>query len=328
MDAQAARDPRGEVPATPPLPPPDLSPLRAWCYLVYLCWQRQFRSQATIWFALILLLFTTATVGLLTGMNRWGMVEWREPRRQGPNYQAYSRTLETLNAGVPVPSPALSGPVAFVSAYQAALQQTGFIVYSTWFVFPVFVTFLLPVLSLSFATDSLGGEREARSLLWLLTRPLGRPAIYLAKFVSVLPWALGLNLGGFVILCLAAGKAGRPALALYWPAVFCGSLAFCALFHLFGAIFRHAAVMALVYSFFLEMILGNMPGNMKRVSVGFYTRCMMFEQAREFGFEAQKSSVYNPVGGTTAAAILLLATVLLVLAGMVVFSRSEYQDLS
>jgi hypothetical protein len=144
----------------------------------------------------------------------------------------------------------------------------------------------------------------------------------------VLPWCLGLNLGGFAILCLAAGSAGRPALELYWFAVLCGSLAFCALFHLFGALFRHAAVMALVYSFFLEMILGNLPGNMKRVSVGFYTRCMMFERAREFGFEAQKASVFNPVDGTTACIILLSATVVLVAAGMLVFARTEYQDLT
>ena len=304
------------------------SPLRAWCYLVYLCWQRQLRSQLSVWFALILLLFSTAAVGLQTARGRWGMDHFREPRGNGMSFQWYADKLESLNAGVPVPSPALAGPTAFVNAYQAALKETGFIVYSRFFVFSVFLTFLLPVWSLSFATDSLGGERESRSLLWLLTRPLGRPSIYLAKFVSVLPWALGLNLGGFTILCLAAGRAGRPALELYWPAVCCGSLAFCALFHLFGAIFRHGAIMALVYSFFLEMILGNMPGNMKRVSVGFYTRCMMFEKAQEFGFEAQKASVYNPVSGSTAAVILLSATVLLVVAGMVVFSRSEYQDLS
>lgn len=304
------------------------SPLRAWCFLVYLCWQRQLRSQLTVWFALILLLFSATAVGLQTARDRWGMDHWREPRGKGPSFRMHAEHLEAMNAGLPMSGNSLAGPIAAVGAFQATLQQTGFIVYSRFFVFSVFLTFLLPVWSLSFATDSLGGERESRSLLWLLTRPLGRPAIYLAKFVSVLPWALGLNLGGFAVLCLAAGRAGRPALELYWPAVLCGSLAFCALFHLFGAIFRHAAIMALVYSFFLEMILGNMPGNMKRVSVGFYTRCMMFERAQEFGFEAAKASVFNPVSGATAAIILLSATLLLVLAGMIVFSRSEYQDLS
>jgi ABC-type transport system involved in multi-copper enzyme maturation permease subunit len=257
------------------------------------------------------------------------MDHWNHPRgRKNPTYGDYSALMNRLEAGLPVPHAGLAGPAATFGVYRAALKGSGFIVFSQHFVFSVFLVFLLPIWSLSFATDSIGGDREARNLLWLLTRPLGRPAIYLAKFVSVLPWALGLNVGGFALLCLAAGKPGETALALYWPAVLLSSLAFCALFHLFGALFRHGAIVALVYSFFFEMVLGNMPGNMKRLSVAFYARCMMYKQAQTWGFEPEKASVFNPVSSPTAAAILLAASVLLVVAGMVVFARSEYQDLS
>jgi ABC-type transport system involved in multi-copper enzyme maturation permease subunit len=309
-----------------PAPP---SPLRAWCFLVLLCWQRQLRSQLTVWFALILLAFTTAAIGLQTAQGRWGMHHWREPRgRDGTEYQVFLDKVQRTRLALPGPPPATAIEFAVVNAYEVTMKESGFFVFSRWIVFSVFLSFLLPIWSLSFATDSIGGERESRNLLWLLSRPLSRPGIYLAKFVSVLPWAIGLNLGGFVILCLAAGKAGYPALHLYLPAVFWGSLAFCALFHLFGALFRHAAVMGLVYSFFLEMILGNMPGNMKRVSIGFYTRCMMFERAQDVGFEAAKASIYAPVSGATALAILITFTVVLLIAGMIVFARTEYQDAS
>jgi ABC-type transport system involved in multi-copper enzyme maturation permease subunit len=282
---------------------------------VFLSWQRQVRSQLTVWFALILLFFTAAWVGLMTAQDRW-------------TRHRTADVLQQMNHGLPVPTTGLALPGAVMDVYQAVVKQSGVVVFSQWVVFAVFVNVLLPIWSLSFATDAVGGDRESRSLIWLLTRPMWRPGIYLAKFVALLPWALGLNLGGFAILCLAAGHAGYPALRLYWPAVLCGSLAFCALFMLFGALVRHAAVAALVYSFFLEMIVGNMPGNMKRVSIGFYTRCMMYERAKEFGFEAQKASVYNQVNGTTAWIILMAMTVALLLAGMVVFSRAEYQDLS
>jgi hypothetical protein len=40
----------------------------------------------------------------------------------------------------------------------------------------VFLSFLLPLFSLSFATEALGSERESRSLVWLLSRPLPRGA--------------------------------------------------------------------------------------------------------------------------------------------------------
>ena len=103
-------------------------------------------------------------------------------------------------------------------------------------------------------------------------------------------------------------------------------MTFAALFLLVGAYFRRPAVVAIVYSFCLEVVLGNMPGYLKRVSVGFYTRCMMFEAAGDYGIQPEKPTVYLPVDGTTAAAVLAGATVLLLVVGMVIFSRSQYQE--
>ena len=67
------------------------------------------------------------------------------------------------------------------------------------------------------------------------------------------------------------------------------ALAFSSLFFLIGAFFRRPAIVAIVYTFFLEAILGNMPAYLKRVSISFYTRCMMFERAQDAGFEAAKA---------------------------------------
>jgi hypothetical protein len=155
---------------------------------------------------------------------------------------------------------------------------------------------------------------------------LSRPAIYLAKFVALLPWSLGLNVGGFALLCLAGGRPGPQALRLFWPAVLCGTLAFAALFQLVGAFFKRPAVIAVVYSFFLETILGNMPGYMKRLSLSFYTRCLMFDAAQEQGLQPEKPSIYLPVDGDTALWVLLATTVVLVVLGMVIFTRTEYRE--
>jgi ABC-type transport system involved in multi-copper enzyme maturation permease subunit len=217
---------------------------------------------------------------------------------------------------------------ALAAGSRLAVERTPLHIFSTWVIFTVFMGFLLPIWSLSFATEALGGERETRSLIWLLTRPLPRWSIYLAKFVAILPWSLGLNLGGFALLCLLGGPPGRLALKLYWPAVLAGTLAFCSLFHLMSAMFRRAAVLALVYSFFLEWIVGSMPGFMKRVSISFYTRCLMFDAAEPYGLQPDRPSIYLPVSGAVAWSVLLSLTVAFLLVGMVVFSRSEYQDLA
>jgi ABC-type transport system involved in multi-copper enzyme maturation permease subunit len=236
-------------------------------------------------------------------------------------------TGETLGVS-PLPSLTYAVESALAAGNRLALERTPLQIFSTWVIFTVFMGFLLPIWSLSFATEALGGERETRSLIWLLTRPLPRWSIYLAKFVAILPWSLSLNLGGFALLCLLGGPPGRLALKLYWPAVLAGTLAFCSLFHLMSAMFRRAAVLALVYSFFLEWIVGSMPGFMKRVSISFYTRCLMFDAAEPYGLQPDRPSIYLPVNGTVAWTVLLSLTVAFLLVGMVVFSRSEYQDLA
>src|SRR5205807_5394759 len=115
---------------------------------------------------------------------------------------------------------------AYFASHSAILVESDFLVFTRGFVFLLFFSCLVPLWSLSFATEALGGERESQSLIWLLTRPLSRPAIYLAKFVALLPWSVGLNVLGFALLCLAGGPPGRLALQLYWPAVVWATLAF------------------------------------------------------------------------------------------------------
>ena len=204
----------------------------------------------------------------------------------------------------------------------------GFQVFSHDIVLAMGCGFLLPIWSLSFATEALGREREAGNLVWVLTRPLSRPAIYLAKFVAVLPWCLGFNLGGFALICLAGGPTGQHAFGIYWEAVLAGSIAYAALFHLMGAWFRRAAVVAVLYSFFLESFMGSMPGYWKRLSISFYTRCLMFAPGSDYDVRPDNPATYLPVSGTTAGWVLAAATVLLLAWGTFVFSRSEYLDLN
>jgi hypothetical protein len=256
----------------------------------------------------------------------WSLNTRQFPRRVGPAYGDISIELNALGEAAPLrPESAVFGRMS-AAAFEAILQASPFLMFARGILFSLFLSFLLPLWSLSFATEALGGEREARSLVWLLTRPIPRWAIYLAKFVGLLPWVLGFNLGGFALICLAAGEPGRLAFRLFWPGVLVSSLAFAALFHLFGAAFRRATVVALVYSFFLETILGDMPGLLKRVSVTFYARCLMFDAAGEYGLTPERPSVYQPVDGATAWTVLIGGTVCLLLVGMWWFSRSEYGD--
>jgi ABC-2 type transport system permease protein len=320
---------RGPSPVTvSPCHPVTLSRTRAWFYLVWLSCQRQARARQMVWISLGLLFFSVVFVAGRTAAGDWTMARWRFPYRHGPTASEWADVFDMLS-GVIYPSPGAHAAEALsVAALRAVLQQSGFLIFTRYVVFAIFLTFLLPLWSLSFATEAVGGERESNSLIWLLTRPLPRPAIYLAKFVALLPWSVGLNVVGFALICLAAGGPGKLAFSLYWPAVVWATLAFSALFCLIGAYFRRPAVVALVYSFFLEVVFGNMPGYLKRISIGFYTRCMMYEAAQDFGVQPEKPSIFLPVDGTTALFVLITLTVGLLALGVVVFSRTEYHEVS
>jgi hypothetical protein len=280
-----------------------------------------------VWIALGLLVFAVLMVIFNTMADRWSMQRWRWPYRRGPTFVQWADEIQVLLSATDHSASGQGVQAALAASVRGIVQRSGFMVFSRWVVFSIYLTFLLPLWSLSFATEALGGDRESNSLVWLLSRPLSRPAIYLAKFVALLPWSLGLNLVGFGLLCVAAGKPGLLALRLYWPAVLWATLAFSALFYFMGAFFRRPAVAAIVYAFFLEVIFGNMPGYLKRVSIGFYTRCMMYESASHFGVQPERPDIFLPVDGVTAVAVLIGLTVVLLGAGMVVFSRSQYREI-
>jgi ABC-type Na+ efflux pump permease subunit len=291
-----------------------------------------------VWIALGLMGMAVALVGLQTYRGKWGMHDWRMPRRGGPTFPDIIDSYHLRASVSPLPMGARAGEMAVFGTVGALvspnvrteqghlLAWSGFQVFSSGVIFSLFLSFLLPVWSLAFATEAMGGERESGTLIWLLTRPLSRPAIYLGKFVAVLPWSVGFNLVGFAALCLAAGPPGWRALGLFWPAVAGASLAFSALFFLLGATARWPAVLGMVYSFCLEVVVSNMPGYLKRISISFYTRCLMFEAAESYGLQPENPWVFLPVDAWTAWAVLLGGTAALVIIGMVIFSQLQSRE--
>lgn len=299
---------------------------RAWTNLVLLSLRRQARAHWLVWVSIGLLALSAFIVQINTTRHGWAMAHFRAPRRTGVTFA--DRLVQLELAGQVPWSPAARGVhFATTAAWATVTHITSALPrFSTWIVFLLFGTFLLPLWTLSFATEALGREREAQTLIWTLVRPIPRPAIYLAKYLALLPWCLAFNLGGLFVLCWVGGEPGRVAFTLYWQAALWGTLAFAALFHLMGACLRRAGIVALLYAFFLETVAGNMPGHFKRLSISFYMRCLMFEHGQDYGIGPDRPWLYQPVSGTTAWLVLAGATLALLLAGMFVFSRSEYLD--
>jgi ABC-2 type transport system permease protein len=194
------------------------------------------------------------------------------------------------------------------------------------FLIVVFASFVVPICALAFGTASIGGDREDRTLVFLLVRPIPRWLILLAKFSATLPMVMGLVLGSFWLYCRLAGGVGQVAFDLYLPAVIYMTLAYVCLFHLFAVAFRHATIIALVYAVFMETLIGNLPGIVKRVAVNYYGRSILYDAGSTAGirlpkgFEALSVDVASwALGGIAVGGIVLAC---------LIFSRREYRDLT
>jgi len=192
----------------------------------------------------------------------------------------------------------------------------------------VFASFVVPICAVAYATASIGGDREDRTLLFLLVRPVPRPLIFFAKFIATLPLVMGLIMGAFYLYCRLGGEIGREAYPLYLPAIFYMSIAYVSLFHFFAVSFRHSTIIALIYALFMELLLGNMPGIVKRVAINYYGRSMMYAAGVPYGLERPDAQWFEPISATASAGALAGITLVGLLVALVVFQRREYTDLT
>ncbi len=150
----------------------------------------------------------------------------------------------------------------------------------------------------------------------------------LAKFAATLPLVFGLVIGSYWLYCQLAGEVGQTAFPLYLPALVAMTAAYVCLFHLFAVAFRHSTIIALIYALFMELLLGNLPGIVKRVAVNYYGRSIMYDAGASEGLARPDPRWFEPLSSQTAAWALAWIAVVGLLLAIVIFSRREYRDLT
>ena len=79
--------------------------------------------------------------------------------------------------------------------------------------------------------------------------------------------------------------------------------------------------------FFFESVVAALPGSLKLLSLTFYARSLMYNEAASAGYPMDMlPAMTQTVSSETAWAVLSCATVGITLLGMWLFARSEYRD--
>ncbi len=222
---------------------------------------------------------------------------------------------------------AVTVAIVFAAGARQPLAMRPFV---RFIVLRAFGLFFLPAVAVAFGSGALADERDDRTLVYLVTRPLARWSIYVAKYVAVLPIAAALTMGGLWCVCWIASLGGKfdsvEAFRLLALPTFLTTTAYLALFHFFGAAVRHATLVSAAYAFFIEVFVGRMPGILKRVSVSFYDWSMIYDATAGYGVRPPKRAVFLPIDGDVAQWVLIGVTVGFIVLGAVWFARREFRD--
>jgi ABC-type transport system involved in multi-copper enzyme maturation permease subunit len=212
------------------------------------------------------------------------------------------------------------------------LQKTGVVVVQgsdilSQLVGAVFLL-LVVLLPLLFGTALVVQEAEAKTLVYLLVRPLSRGSLLLGKFLGA--WAaasvqLVASLAITALLLLgaeafvSAGTWGGRLAGLAVALVF-GALAYGALFTLVGLVFARPALVGLFLAFIWESGIQFMPGWIKNLTVRHHLASLLPEGVLPAGM----LTLLSPASPVVGIAWLLGGTLLQLAVAVWLFARRDY----
>jgi ABC-type transport system involved in multi-copper enzyme maturation, permease component len=199
-------------------------------------------------------------------------------------------------------------------------------------------SFSLTILSVVYGTGVVAQELEQRTIVYLLTRPLPRWRILLAKFLVSLAVVAAVAVLSALLLALAVfGPSGftQAEVGQDLRALLVGALAYGSVFLLVGAALPRPLTWGLLLVFGWETWVPKLPGSFTRLSVMTYLRVLA---AREVAPDAETAAAQAgdnillafarppdlEISSQSALMILLTVSAVALLASLLVFSNRQY----
>jgi len=191
--------------------------------------------------------------------------------------------------------------------------------------------FVLVMAAVVFCTATVRQEIEQKTIVYLLTRPLPRWRILMARYASALVATAGTVAVGALVLAVAAFG---PRAAVQAPVLrdigvlLLGSAAYGSLFLFVATLLRRPLIFGVLYAFGWETLVPQLPGAFKALSLMSYLRALAPHRAPE----AESLDIRQALGPIStfvitkglAWTVLLAVAVSLAVAAAVVFSQREY----
>jgi ABC-2 type transport system permease protein len=223
--------------------------------------------------------------------------------------------------------PAVLGLVFRLSATRLPPRISGFDFYGVVIAF-YYVRNVLPLVALFYATALIADEVEGKTIAYLLTRPVPRPAVLAGKFAAYLATTISMALPAvvatFFLLSTVRGWTGVgarvPDLFRDMGVVVLTLVVYGAFFTLMGVLLRRPVIPGLLFLFVWEL-LANAPGYLPRFTITAYLRSLIHHRPPDEGMAEVFGQVLPTalcLGAVGAMIVVFLA------AASWIFSTREY----
>jgi ABC-type Na+ efflux pump permease subunit len=173
-----------------------------------------------------------------------------------------------------------------LATHARRVTAEGIATHLSWF---LFLQVVVPLVSLLQGQAVISREVEDRTITYLFSRPISRPAMFIGRSLGALAFTLLLLLAGALLLLFAAShgplgkvpdpagfpQAGWGADGIVLPllgAVALGAVTYTLLFAALGVFTKHPMILGLAYTFALEGFFANLPGSNQALAVQYYLR--------------------------------------------------------
>jgi len=187
----------------------------------------------------------------------------------------------------------------------------------------IFLQLIVLIISLLYGTSLINSEIANKTISYLSTRSLRREEIFLYRYIGSIPVGF-LIVAVPVAICLAlldihTGKVDTlKHLADYYVIILLGFAVYNAFFAFLGVAIKRPLMVGLMFAFFWEILLANLPGKIPYLTLMFYLRSISHHVAG-----TSWSYQMKPFSTAMSALVILSASALFLLLGIYVFRNKD-----
>jgi ABC-2 type transport system permease protein len=223
------------------------------------------------------------------------------------------------------------------------------------FMFPSYFLVLMlmvPLAAVIAGSAVVADEVDDRTITYLLTRPIARPAILLGRWLATLTilfafvatsvfalrWIVEHFAAGFdpsrladvergheleILQAMSDGRLPAGLFASVLTAALLGVAVYSAVFAVLGTFLKYPMIVGLGYAFAIEVFLANLPGKSQALTIQFYLRSYVLSSSDLW---SHFHDMRIPKHDSAAQAVTTLCVILIValITGSLTISRRQY----